>query len=38
MTIATLIFLVLAVIHLAVRLGYAPDTHAEQTQFGDYRF
>lgn len=38
MTIALLVLTVLAVMYLASMLGYAPDTHAEVTQFGDYKF
>ncbi len=38
MTIALVVLAVLAVMYVAVALGYAPDTHAEVTQFGDYRF
>lgn len=38
MTIALLILLLLAPMYLAIAFGYAPDTHTEVTQFGDYRF
>ena len=38
MTIALLILAILGPMYLAIALGYAPDTHAEVTQFGDYRF
>ncbi|MET4049300.1 hypothetical protein ABIB34_003430 [Rhodococcus sp. UYP5] len=38
MTIALLILAVLTVIHGAISLGYSPDTHREESQFGDYRF
>ena len=38
MTIALLILAFLAPMYLAIALGYAPDTPAEVTQFGDYRF
>lgn len=38
MTIAMLILAVLAVMHLAVVGGFAPDTHRQKSQFGDYGF
>ncbi len=38
MTITLLILTVLAAIYVAMSLGYAPDTHREASQFGDYRF
>lgn len=38
MTIVLLIVTAIAAMHLAIVLGVAPDTHAERTQFDDYRF
>lgn len=38
MTIVLLIVTVIAAMHLAVVIGAAPDTHAERSQFDDYRF
>ncbi|SNT20721.1 hypothetical protein SAMN05421642_11143 [Rhodococcoides kyotonense] len=38
MTLVLIFLMVLAVMHLAVVRGFAPDTHAEVSQFGDYRF
>lgn len=38
MTILLLIVSVIAVMNLAVAFGVAPDTHADRTQFDDYRF
>ena len=38
MTIILLILLVVGAMYLALAVGLAPDTHAEVSQFGDYRF
>lgn len=38
MTLALLVLAVFAAMYLALASGYAPDTHAEVTQFGDFRF
>lgn len=38
MTITLFVLVVFAAMYLALASGYAPDTHAEVTQFGDFRF
>lgn len=38
MTITLLVLAVVGVMYLALAVGLAPDTHAEVSQFGDYRF
>jgi hypothetical protein len=38
MTITVIFLATISLVYLATMLGYAPDTHAEVTQFGDYKF